>query len=162
MRRHRRCFPWINSRRTLAACTPPTIRPTLPGPGSRPGGAGRDGGPGRAADQPPPRYGQSGVPPLGGAGGGAGDGPPQRTGGGTRPGAIPRKNRHGLNRPCRFLFLLRDDYYSLFTNSARMALSTARIITPTSANMASHMLAIPRAPRIRHSPLMPRAKAMFS
>lgn len=79
-----------------------------------------------------------------------------------RPGAIPRKNRHGLNRPCRFLFLLRDDYYSLFTNSARMALSTARIITPTSANMASHMLAIPRAPRIRHSPLMPRAKAMFS
>ena len=69
---------------------------------------------------------------------------------------------HGLNRPCRFLFLLRDDYYSLFTNSARMALSTARIITPTSANMASHMLAIPRAPRIRHSPLMPRAKAMFS
>lgn len=31
-------------------------------------------------------------------GGGAGDGPPQRTGGGTRPGAIPRKNRHGLNR----------------------------------------------------------------
>ena len=82
--------------------------------------------------------------------------------GGTRPGAIPRKNRHGLNRPCRFLFLLRDDYYSLFTNSARMALSTARIITPTSANMASHMLAIPRAPRIRHSPLMPRAKAMFS
>ena len=115
-----------------------------------------------AADQPPPRYGQSGVPPLGGAGGGAGDGPPQRTGGGTRPGAIPRKNRHGLNRPCRFLFLLRDDYYSLFTNSARMALSTARIITPTSANMASHMLAIPRAPRIRHSPLMPRAKAMFS
>ena len=79
-----------------------------------------------------------------------------------RPGAIPRKNRHGLNRPCRFLFFLRDDCYSLFTNSARMALSTARIITPTSAKMASHMLAIPRAPRIRHSPLMPRAKAMFS
>lgn len=23
MRRHRRCFPWINFRRTLAACTPP-------------------------------------------------------------------------------------------------------------------------------------------
>ena len=78
------------------------------------------------------------------------------------PAQSPEKNRHGLNRPCRFLFLLRDDYYSLFTNSARMALSTARIITPTSANMASHMLAIPRAPRIRHSPLMPRAKAMFS
>lgn len=30
MRRHRRCFPWINFRRTLAACTPPTISTCSP------------------------------------------------------------------------------------------------------------------------------------
>lgn len=51
--------------------------------------------------------------------------------------------------------------HSFCTNRARMALSTARIITPTSAKMASHMLAIPRAPSTRHTPLTPRAKTMF-
>ncbi len=59
-----------------------------------------------------------------------GDGPPQRTGGGTRPGAIPRKKPARSKQAVPVSLLLRDDYYSLFTNSARMALSTARIITP--------------------------------
>ena len=39
--------------------------------------------------------------------------------------------------------------YSFFTNNARIAFNTARIITPTSAKIASHILAIPTAPRIR-------------
>ena len=51
--------------------------------------------------------------------------------------------------------------YSLCTYSARMALSTARTITPTSANIAAHMLAIPSAPSIRQSAFTPRANAMF-
>ena len=59
----------------------------------------------------------------------------------------------GKNRGCgahRFL-----------TNRARMALRTARTMTPTSAKMASHMLARPRAPRTRHRAFTPMAKTMF-
>ena len=42
-----------------------------------------------------------------------------------------------------------DTYNSnFFTNNARIAFNTARIITPTSAKIASHILAIPTAPRI--------------
>ena len=47
--------------------------------------------------------------------------------------------------------------YSLFTNNARIAFNTARIITPTSAKIASHILAIPTAPRIRQISFTPMA-----
>ena len=46
--------------------------------------------------------------------------------------------------------------------SVLIALSTQRIMTPTSAKMANHMLAMPIAPRIRHRTLMKMAKTMFS
>ena len=52
-------------------------------------------------------------------------------------------------------------HYSFLTNSARMALRTARTMTPTSAKMASHMLAAPRATRARQASLTPMAKTMF-
>ena len=48
--------------------------------------------------------------------------------------------------------------YRFLTISARIALSTASTITPTSAKIAAHILAMPSAPRIRHSTLMPMAK----
>ena len=44
---------------------------------------------------------------------------------------------------------------------ARVALRTASTITPTSAKMASHIPARPRAPRARQAALMARAKTMF-
>lgn len=50
---------------------------------------------------------------------------------------------------------------SFFTNNARIAFRTARIITPTSAKMASHMSANPSAPRARQISLIPIAKTMF-
>ena len=50
---------------------------------------------------------------------------------------------------------------SFWTNRARMALSTARIITPTSAKMASHILATPSATSSRQPSLTPMAKTMF-
>ena len=52
-------------------------------------------------------------------------------------------------------------FYNFFTNSARIALSTAMIITPTSAKIASHILAIPTAPSMRQISLMPMANQMF-
>ena len=74
-----------------------------------------------------------------------------------------------VSKPCGiknviFLWLGRGAFrvHSFLTNSARMALSTARIITPTSAKMASHILANPRATSTRHASLMPMAKTMFS
>ena len=45
--------------------------------------------------------------------------------------------------------------------SALVALSTARTMTPTSAKMAVHILAMPSAPRTRQTPLTPSAKTMF-
>ena len=51
--------------------------------------------------------------------------------------------------------------YSLFTNNARIAFNTARIITPTSAKIASHILAIPTAPRIRQISFTPMATEIF-
>ena len=51
--------------------------------------------------------------------------------------------------------------YRFLTNSARMALSTARIITPTSANTASHMFANPRATSTRQASFTPMATIMF-
>ena len=52
--------------------------------------------------------------------------------------------------------------YRRLTNRARMALSTASTMTPTSAKMASHMFATPSAPSTRQTSFTPRAKAMFS
>ena len=43
-----------------------------------------------------------------------------------------------------------------------MAFSTAMTMTPTSAKMAAHILAMPMAPNTRHRPLMPSANTMFS
>ena len=43
-----------------------------------------------------------------------------------------------------------------------MALSTARIITPTSAKIASHILAMPTAERMRIIALTARENTMFS
>ena len=52
--------------------------------------------------------------------------------------------------------------YSPCTRIARIALSTASTMTPTSANMASHMPAMPNAPSIRQAPFTPSEKMMFS
>ena len=57
-------------------------------------------------------------------------------------------------------------YYAIFTykfltRRARMALRTARTMTPTSAKMAAHILATPMAPRARHTNLMTRANTIF-
>ena len=55
-----------------------------------------------------------------------------------------------------------DTYNSnFFTNNARIAFNTARIITPTSAKIASHILAIPTAPRIRQISFTPMATEIF-
>ena len=51
--------------------------------------------------------------------------------------------------------------YNFFTNSARMALRTAMIITPTSANTASHILAKPRATSTRQASFTPMATTIF-
>ena len=55
-----------------------------------------------------------------------------------------------------------DTYNSnFFTNNARIAFNTARIITPTSAKIAIHILAIPTAPRIRQISFTPMATEIF-
>ena len=60
------------------------------------------------------------------------------------------------------LYAYAYNIYNIFlTNSALMALSTAITITPTSANIASHIFAIPSAPRIRHTPFTARANTIF-
>lgn len=48
-----------------------------------------------------------------------------------------------------------------FTLSARMALSMASTMTPTSANTAHHMLAKPSAPSSSTMPFTPSANTMF-
>ena len=48
--------------------------------------------------------------------------------------------------------------YKFFTYNVRIAFSTAITITPTSAKIAPHMLAIPKAPRIKQITLIPMAK----
>ncbi len=52
-------------------------------------------------------------------------------------------------------------YHSFLTNRQRMALSTARIITPTSAKIARYILAMPTAPSTRQANLTPSAMTMF-
>ena len=44
------------------------------------------------------------------------------------------------------------------TNNIRMAFNTASTMTPTSAKMAAHIFAIPKAPKIRHNTFTPMAK----
>ena len=51
--------------------------------------------------------------------------------------------------------------YKFLTRRARMALRTARTMTPTSAKMAAHISATPMAPRARQANLMTRANTMF-
>ena len=51
--------------------------------------------------------------------------------------------------------------YRLCTGSARIALSTASTITPTSAKIAAHMFARPSAPSARQANLTASAKTMF-
>ena len=51
--------------------------------------------------------------------------------------------------------------YRLCTRSARIALSTASTITPTSAKIAAHMFAIPSAPSARQANLITSANTMF-
>ena len=51
--------------------------------------------------------------------------------------------------------------YSFLTNNARIALRTSRIITPTSAKIANHILATPMAPNTRQINFTPMAKIIF-
>lgn len=53
-------------------------------------------------------------------------------------------------------------YHLSLTFRQRMAFNTASTITPTSAKIASHMPAYPRAPRIRQIALTARANTIFS
>ena len=50
-----------------------------------------------------------------------------------------------------------DKIMQIKGNLAQIAFNTARIITPTSAKIASHILAIPTAPRIRQISFTPMA-----
>ena len=50
-----------------------------------------------------------------------------------------------------------DKIMQIKGNLARIAFNTARIITPTSAKIASHILAISTAPRIRQISFTPMA-----
>lgn len=52
--------------------------------------------------------------------------------------------------------------YTRFTKRARTAFKTAITMTPTSAKIASHILAMPSAPRSRQINLTPMANQMFS
>ena len=56
----------------------------------------------------------------------------------------------------RTLFL-----FVLISSRIRIAFRTAMIVTPTSPNTASHIPAMPSAPRTRNTLLMPRAITMF-
>ena len=46
--------------------------------------------------------------------------------------------------------------------NALIAFKTAITITPTSAKIATHMFAMPKAPRMRHANFMIRANPIFS
>ncbi len=51
--------------------------------------------------------------------------------------------------------------YSFFTNRQRIAFSTARIITPTSAKIARYIFAIPTAPNARQANFTTSAIVIF-
>ena len=78
----------------------------------------------------------------------------------------PMVVQNGCGRLLFFCVFCASDHASLFFSrslvySARVAFSTAMTMTPTSAKMAVHMLAMPSAPRMRQMPLTPSAKTMF-
>ena len=75
--------------------------------------------------------------------------------------ALFRRAEGCLRASLRFLFF-RGYFYRSCTRRARMALSTARTITPTSAKIPIHILATPTATSSRHNSLTPREKTMFS
>ena len=50
---------------------------------------------------------------------------------------------------------------TFFTNRARIAFKIARIMTPTSAKIAAHIFAIPRAPRARQINFTAIANTVF-
>jgi hypothetical protein len=52
-------------------------------------------------------------------------------------------------------------YYKFFTFKARKELITANTVTPTSANIAAHMVANPTALNISTRTLIPIAKTIF-
>lgn len=66
--------------------------------------------------------------------------------------ALIRKPRKNEFSPTIYLFLRR---------MTRMAFATASSVTPTSEKTASHMVAIPNAPRMRKIAFTPKAKPMF-
>lgn len=53
------------------------------------------------------------------------------------------------------------NFYSFETLNARIALRTASIITPTSAKIASHILAIPTAVSARQANFITSEKIIF-
>ena len=63
--------------------------------------------------------------------------------------------------PDKKLEVLVVSIYRLCTRSARIALSTASTITPTSAKIAAHMFAMPSAPSARQANLITSANTMF-
>lgn len=72
-----------------------------------------------------------------------------------------RPTRAGHWVKCRNHLYIARQYSDFFYFIARRALSTAITVTPTSAKTASHMVATPKAARIRNSSFTPRANAMF-
>ncbi len=67
--------------------------------------------------------------------------------------------------PCSALIcalLWKIQLLGAFIKRARIEFSTAIIITPTSANTANQIFAIPRAPKIRTIAFTARDTAMFS
>ena len=54
-----------------------------------------------------------------------------------------------------------QNYFDYFVYNALIAFRTAIIITPTSANIANHIFAIPNAPKIKHIALIPSASIIF-
>ncbi len=63
--------------------------------------------------------------------------------------------------PYQFFVKGTPSSYSFFTNRQRIAFSTARIITPTSAKIARYIFAIPTAPNARQANFTTSAIVIF-
>ena len=77
---------------------------------------------------------------------------------------LKRRNRLILKRLAGLKYyhsIYKRMNYRLCTLNALMALSTAITITPTSANIAYHIFAIPTAPNTRHPNLTTKANTIF-
>ena len=57
---------------------------------------------------------------------------------------------------------MRNNCYTLLTLSALKEFSTAKIVTPTSANIAAHIVVTPIALRMSTATFMPIANTIFS